>query len=96
MKYIYAISQHNETTKKHDYQSINFFETEELAINYLRKWRDEIEHGFWDTCGKCTFLEWHDSDEEEVTWMRYSRKSYDSSEYVICLCVEELPIITEM
>lgn len=96
MKYVYAISQTNETTKQCNYQAINLFETEELATEYLHKWEDEIKRGLWDSYGACTFLEWHDADDEEVTWMRFSRKDFNGVENVICFCVEAMPVIAEL
>ena len=71
MKNLYAINDYNETA--HTGAPVGLYATEELAVEQLRRWRKAIEAGKWDGA---TFVKWHDSDSEEVTWMRIARKGY--------------------
>ena len=61
-------------------------------MRQLRRWRKAIEAGKWDGA---TFIKWHDSDAEEVTWMRVARKSYrcpDGGAEKHCYAVESVPV----
>ena len=92
---VYAINDYNETSRTDSPASL--YATEELAVEQLRRWRKAIEAGKWDGA---TFVKWHDSDSEEVTWMRIARKGYRSfpegsvlflEEH--CYSVEPVPVI---
>ena len=88
---VYAINDYNETA--HTNAAIGLYATEELAIEQLRRWRKGIEAGKWDGA---TFVKWHDSDSEEVTWMRIARKNYSSCAEGLmeehCYSVEPVPV----
>ena len=72
MKNVYAIIDYNKTAHTEPVIK-DIYATEELAVEQLRRWRKAIEAGKWDGA---TFVEWHDSDAKEVTWMRITRKGY--------------------
>jgi hypothetical protein len=72
MKNVYAINFYNETAHTGP-EIAGIYATEELAVEQLRRWRKGVEDGKWDGA---TFVKWHDSDTEEVTWMRIARKGY--------------------
>lgn len=89
---VYAIIDYNVTA--HTNAAIGLYATEKLAIEQLRRWRKAIEAGKWDGT---TFVKWHDSDAEEVTWMRIMRKGYNYSNGVTvtnehCYTVESVPV----
>lgn len=89
---VYTINCYNETNSHPRFDFFELFETEELAIKRLQRYAKEIKAGKWYNC---TFLEWHDADVDEVTWLRYSRKSHDGPASTMRLCIEECPMVTE-
>ena len=88
---VYAINDYNEAD--HTNAAIGLYATEELAIEQLRRWRKAIEAGKWDGT---TFVKWHDSDAEEVTWMRIARKGCHCPDGGVteehCYAVEPVPV----
>ena len=89
---VYAINYYDETDSHPRLNSYDLFKTEEIATNRLRRYAEEIKAGKWYDCA---FLEWHDADESEVTWMRYSRKNPDGTASMMCLSIEECPVFTK-
>ena len=90
---VYAINLYDETNSHPRLISYDLFETEEIATNRLRYYAEEINAGRW---GDCTFLEWHDADADEVTWLLYSRKNWaDGTETKVRITVEECPVFTK-
>ena len=89
---VYTINCYDETNFHPRLDFFDLFQTKEIATNRLRSYAKELKAGKWYNCG---FLEWHDEDENDVTWMRYGMKNLDGTVTTFCLSIEERSVLAE-